>query len=238
VVFKSLIGVDADYLHINIASLTVAKSAGLPIAGFTDDYDSHSRAATPDIGADEFKTITLSLPQLNISGNTITFGNNLTWASNLNGSSFEVWKSTNGSSFNKVASLNYNSNGQYQYIDYQTTAPNNYYKVKQIDANGSIVWSNIVLLKNKISTTLQIESLYPNPTANSLNVLVGSPKVTQVSLLIFDNNARLIKKQPLTLQVGQNNTQIDVSALSKGLYILKLVSSNGEQVATSSFLKQ
>ncbi|WP_460560821.1 PKD-like domain-containing protein [Ferruginibacter profundus] len=53
--FVSTTGVGATFLHINTATPTVAESAGITVAGITDDIDGDVRnATTPDLGADEF----------------------------------------------------------------------------------------------------------------------------------------------------------------------------------------
>ena len=45
---------DANFLHINPATPTHLESGGVTIAGILDDFDGETRAATPDVGADEF----------------------------------------------------------------------------------------------------------------------------------------------------------------------------------------
>lgn len=50
--FASTVGATTNFLSINTTSPTLIESAGLPIAGITDDYASTTRnATTPDIGA-------------------------------------------------------------------------------------------------------------------------------------------------------------------------------------------
>ena len=52
-------------LHINAAVPTPVESAGITIAGITDDYDADLRAPAPDIGADEINGIPFSVPVIN-----------------------------------------------------------------------------------------------------------------------------------------------------------------------------
>ncbi|MFZ4059394.1 MAG: beta strand repeat-containing protein, partial [Ferruginibacter sp.] len=63
--FLSLVGANANYLHIDPAIATQIESGAGSIAGITDDYDGDVRnVSTPDIGADEgtFALADLSAP--------------------------------------------------------------------------------------------------------------------------------------------------------------------------------
>src|SRR6185436_12188605 len=52
----------ANFLHIDPSVATQIESAGIPVAGITDDFDGQTRnASTPDVGADEFSGIPLDL---------------------------------------------------------------------------------------------------------------------------------------------------------------------------------
>ncbi len=60
---------------------------------------------------------------------------------------------------------------------------------------------------------------YPNPVQNVVNLEIDGTNEVEV----FDTNGRfLIKKQ-----ISENNSSINVSSLSKGIYILKVLTGNG-----------
>lgn len=52
--FLSLVGSNANFLHIDPTVPTQLEGGGGAIAGVTDDYDGDARQSIPDIGADEF----------------------------------------------------------------------------------------------------------------------------------------------------------------------------------------
>ncbi len=52
--FLSLVGSNANFLHIDPATPTFIESGGVTAGGITTDYDGNTRGGTPDIGADEF----------------------------------------------------------------------------------------------------------------------------------------------------------------------------------------
>lgn len=67
--FLSTTGSSAQFLHIDTATPTLIESGGVAVAGVTDDFDGDTRAATPDIGADEFAGIPKS-PSISLTSAT------------------------------------------------------------------------------------------------------------------------------------------------------------------------
>jgi len=81
--FASTTGSNANFLHFNPATSTLAESGGSNISGITDDFDSNTRqgnagytgtGSSPDMGADEFEGVSLNLV---INGLSITPTGNL-----------------------------------------------------------------------------------------------------------------------------------------------------------------
>ncbi len=81
--FASTTGSNANFLHFNAATSTLAESGGSNISGITDDFDANIRqgnagytgtGTSPDMGADEFEGVSLNLV---INGLSITPTGNL-----------------------------------------------------------------------------------------------------------------------------------------------------------------
>lgn len=69
--------------------------------------------------------------------------------------------------------------------------------------------------------------VYPNPVANSLNVVLnGYEGVSQIQL--FDMNGKLMA----TERSAQLNTRIDMARLPKGMYLVKVITSSNEVLHT------
>ena len=68
-------------------------------------------------------------------------------------------------------------------------------------------------------------SVYPNPVRDFINV--NSSNHQFISYELYDIQGRLIKKESVS---NLSNFQIDSAALSKGMYVLSLVSANGNFV--------
>lgn len=84
-----------------------------------------------------------------------------------------------------------------------------------------------------VSETLNNElKLYPNPVSDVLNVDVPSSNSSTLEIYAIDG------KKVYTKSVnGTNTTQVDVSKFSKGMYILKLLSTESEEIISKFIVK-
>ena len=74
----STTGANATYLHINTTVATGIESGAAPIATFADDFEGDTRnSSTPDIGADEFAgiSLTVSVESNSLNGNVNIYPN-------------------------------------------------------------------------------------------------------------------------------------------------------------------
>ena len=87
------------------------------------------------------------------------------------------------------------------------------------------------LVDNSLSTDefdLSNVSVYPNPTKDVINVDFSSVGTTVDSnIAIYDIQGKLVKSVSKNSEAIQ---KINTTELSKGLYLLKIVAENGEQI--------
>jgi hypothetical protein len=143
----------------------------------------------------------------------------LTWhtASEVNNKGFDIER-LNGNDWENIGFVKGNSKAStYTFTDI-TPLNTSYYRLRQMDNDGKKTLSKVVSIATKSTGKLAV---YPNPVTNILTIeteLVGN-------LQIFN----LLGQQVLT---GKTAQQLDVSALPKGTYFLKI----GEEQA--KFVKQ
>ncbi|MCW5904230.1 MAG: T9SS type A sorting domain-containing protein [Chitinophagaceae bacterium] len=175
-------------------------------------------------------------------GNT----NLLEWttATEANNLGFELQRSADGRSYSKLDFIsskadNGNSNIalSYTYNDNKPLASNNYYRLKQMDKDGRVNYSNVVLLKGEKATQVSITGVYPNPTRNTLSVNIASPSTERVSIVVTDISGKVLVQQNVELNAGDNVNNIDVSRLSQGTYLIKTICNNGCESAVIKFAK-
>ena len=140
----------------------------------------------------------------------------------INTDHFEVQRSANGRDFislGNVAPAGGPAIGAaYNKLVAQPWTGNNFYRLKIVDTDGSVAFSNIVLLKNMDG--LQV-AVFPNPAADVLYVRIPPVNNTVViTAKLYDANGKLLM-QPV-LKAGSNNP-VSVEQLAAGVYSLHCI---------------
>lgn len=232
-------------LHLTGASITDANIKALVIAGITTDIDGQTRVgATPAKGADE-PNITAPVSLVNFTGQTKNTYNVLSWSTvTENGNKgFELQKSADGNDFKTFASIasqavNGNSTSQLNYTvnDTKPFSANSYYRLKQIDKDGNINFSTIVLLKGKGVTKMEITNLYPNPVTNQFNLVIAAAAKSSIVVTVNDISGKTMMQQSFGITAGDNILPINASALTSGTYIVNVKDETGA-ITSMKFIK-
>jgi hypothetical protein len=161
---------------------------------------------------------------LSFSAFKIQEGIQLKWvtANELNNSHFDIYRSASGTNFVKIATEPGRNNSSqiinYSYNDFTPLDGKNYYKLHQIDNDGTRTLSSIVVVNNNI---LQ------NPTTiyfseSIIKYKINLTTASKASLQVFDVTGRRLINKTLNLHVGINNGIVAASTIAKGVYILVL----------------
>jgi len=142
--------------------------------------------------------------------------------SEINTSRFEVQRSANGRDFltvgNTAPSGGPGSGAAYSFTVAQPWQGNNFYRLKMVDKDGTIAYSNIVLLKQ--AGVIQV-SVYPNPTADWLYVSIPAFVNSQpITASVLDGAGKLVA-QPILIPGSRSG--IAVSHLPAGVYTLRCI---------------
>jgi hypothetical protein len=168
----------------------------------------------------------------------------LNWTADLerNTRHFVVERSMDGRNFQQVglvsAAGNSDTRRTYSYTDTKASATTGtvYYRLKTVDLDGKGDYSAIrsVRMASATSANSITISTYPNPTVNALNVSVPTNwQGKKVTFEIYNVNGMLV--QTIVNNHAAQTAHMQVSALSRGLYIVKATS--GDLSATQRFVK-
>lgn len=80
-------------------------------------------------------------------------------------------------------------------------------------------------------------SIYPNPSYDKLNVMIGVDRDTDFELEILDSKGKQVLKQPVQYTQNKTTHQLNVSSLAGGVYFLKIATSEGSS-QTIKLIKQ
>lgn len=99
---------------------------------------------------------------------------------------------------------------QYSYIDMQPAGGINFYRVKEVDIDGTSYYSSI----RKVNVELDNFHIWPNPASDILNI--DNNTTALVSCKIITSTGQQIKN--IQLHAGTNH--IDVKGMEQGTYVL------------------
>lgn len=214
-----------------------ANDAGTPYGGLQFDIVNVMRGGTPDVGAYEFSGFPLSVKLGDFRGERKGADNVLYWTTyaETDNKGFDVERSADGSRFEPVQFVpsqasegNSTQTIHYTTADHSPLQGDNYYRLKQIDHDGKITYSNIVLLKAGIADgAFAVTDIYPNPVKAALNLQLSAPEAGDVTIIITDLKGAVILQQQTTLGKGQSTYSINVAQLPAGVYMLNASHTKG-----------
>jgi hypothetical protein len=146
----------------------------------------------------------------------------------VNNSHFDVERSANGIDFSKIGKVNPltgNGRKEYYFDDYQPIRGANYYRLRQVDTDGSFEYSRIIRVD---MGKKYVVSISPNPAIEKITV-VGSDQFKTID--IVDINGRTVRRF-----APSKDNQYVVKDLAAGVYTLRLV--NADRVVAVLFVKQ
>jgi hypothetical protein len=176
-----------------------------------------------------------------VTGKTIT----LIWntASELNNKGFEIQRSVNSKNWDAIAFVEgrgtSSSQAEYNYTDNTISSGKYYYRLKQIDYDGSYEVSNAVEVFVGIPKGFVLEQNYPNPFNPSTTIKFGFDNNTKAELRIYN----VLGKEIATLfsetaEAGRiYNIDFNASELASGVYYYKLTGNDRAEIKKMLLLK-
>ena len=138
---------------------------------------------------------------------------------------YEVERSADGINFTKVGEVTArgnNSSESYSWLDGNTLAGNNYYRIRAIELDGKFLVSKIVVVK--MTTANAGFTIYPNPVKNyQINIRSDEMEKGEYTLIVFNPQGQQIVHRVLDHPGGAFNQIINFSKTSlSGIYFLQI----------------
>lgn len=152
-------------------------------------------------------------------------------SSEINNDYFEIERSSDGFFWESVGKVegkgtSFEQNN-YTHIDENVECMTCYYRLKQVNEDGSYEYSNVEVVKLNKTTDFKI---YPNPSTQFFYI-ESEEEIS--SATIIDSEGRVVKEINSVFEIGQ---AINIQDLENGIYIIRVKTSNG--FATQRFLKR
>ncbi|MEP7164348.1 MAG: T9SS type A sorting domain-containing protein [Ferruginibacter sp.] len=152
----------------------------------------------------------------------------------------EVERSNDGVTFvqlTKVLPKGNNGGGaNYNAVDPYPFAGMNFYRLKTVDLDGSISYSDIIKLETA-KKALAVTQLYPNPVSDQLHIQLQSEKRQSIQVFVYDITGHQLRIDQVKLNAGINETSLLFADLAKGVYIIKLINEQGSISGTYKIVK-
>lgn len=230
-----------DLLHI-AAPWVLVDSVGANVTAFTDSglipFTTYSYRiyAFNEFGnspySDSVQSTTIIPVELtSFAASIVGYSVSLNWstATELNNSGFEIQKSIDKSNWNAVAFVSGNGTTtevqNYSYTDNLTSVTNQtlYYRLKQIDFDGTFTFSNEVEVDLSLPQTFSMEQNFPNPFNPSTTIKYSIPSSEFVSIKIYDVIGNEIAKLvDIKQDAGKYEVSFNALSLSSGVYLYKI----------------
>jgi hypothetical protein len=151
---------------------------------------------------------------------------------------FEIERSLDGTKYETIGTVNNTTSaieGQFNFRDHFRTsiALNNdfYYRLKQIEANGNITYSKVLIARMYNTKSLASLSVTPDPLANDILVNVQLNEDSYVVMKVSDEKGNVILKEGKKAENGANTYTLEgTHSLEPGLYTLEVTVNSKEKM--------
>lgn len=168
------------------------------------------------------QALPVEFDMINISSSSLGHLLSFTTATETNNAYFDIERSTDSRNWKKLGTIagagTTQQEQQYRFLDEAPLPGLNYYRVKQVDYDGSFSYSAIVSARWEGKTQVH---LFPNP-ADDLLQISGLPTTDgPITIEIIDMAGRIMLRQ------NWNESAINVAQLADGIYSLRISSAEG-----------
>jgi len=163
-----------------------------------------------------------------IKGENLQVGNMVTWSTSFeeNTSVFIVERSDDGTDFVSIGTVKSagesDENKFYNYLDVMSNADQTFYRLRQVDADGTFGFSEIVTLATNYKNNFMVARM-SNVTTNDLfDVTIDAFKTGDLSYNLSTWKGEVVLADNMEVINGLNDLSINLDDQNEGIYKLKL----------------
>jgi fibronectin-binding autotransporter adhesin len=186
--------------------------------------------------------VILSVTWLNTSGENKNGDNYINWnvANERANNNYTVEYAANGTNFTTIGNVagkgSITSSNAYLFIHKNVSGTISYYRIKQIDANGSFTYSSTIKINNSGVVVNEI-SITPNPVITYSSLIFKTSVSLIIDMLIFDASGNKLGEQKVSVQRGTNSIPLDFTGYNAGIYFIHLIDENKTKQVLKVFKK-
>ncbi len=152
----------------------------------------------------------------------------LEWSTAIekNNAYFVIERSKDAVNFEYVGKVNGSGSTSekknYSFIDYSPYNGITYYRLKQVDYDGSFEYTKFKVIS--YNSEQDEITIVPNPASDYVKINFICNESKKQTLNIYNNKANLVKSMELNCEAGFNSKEINLSGYEKGLYFISIFS--------------
>lgn len=215
----------------SLCQYDVSFLAGNASVGFRLRFRSDPSVNTAGSAIDDFEIIgpvnsPLPVELVSFTGRALEGSNELRWvtASELNNDRFEIERSENGSSFETIGSLKgkgtTSATSVYLFNDTQISERLYYYRLKQMDLDGTSHFSGVVLIRRMPEGT---GSVFPNPFNDFMVITLKNRYKGLVRVKLYDLKGRLVLDAQRPSEGITVSLDFATTTIPQGSYLLQVI---------------
>jgi hypothetical protein len=242
--FSSVTGLRGT-IQLGNGNYLVTNGAGVYVL----DQNTGAVLSTPVSGvsarsAHEYDLTIVPVELTSFSANVVDRSVELNWstATEVNNQGFEIERSLDGLSFNNIGYVpgfgTTTEPKSYSYTDQSVNSGTYYYRLKQIDFDGSFTYSDVAEVEVFLPTEFSLKQNYPNPFNPATTIEFSLPVDAQVKIYVYnlvgENVAEIVSDN---FAAGTHKVNFSANTLTSGIYFYQLDAAGNDGKTFSSVKK-
>ena len=169
-----------------------------------------------------------------VSASAIGSSVKVSWQSltEVNVASYVVEGSADGVTFTDKGTVAAKGASEYSFVDVAPSVGVNYYRIKEVDNNGSTTYSAVVAVKE--SALAASLSIYPNPVSDKQLKFVLNTDAANYTLKVTNVLGQTVLAKTIAHNGGTTSYSVSLPSIKAGTYFVKL--SNGANQLTKTVI--
>ena len=171
-----------------------------------------------------------------LEGRNLQVGTMLTWSTAYeeDNSIFIVEKSDDGSTFSNIGTIEGAGTSmdirEYNFLDIMANAERTYYRLKQVDTDGSSSYSEVVSVPQEFTNNFMVARMSNVATQDVFELTLDSMVDGDMAYSVNNLRGEQVLADELMITAGLNDISIDLSSQQEGIY--KLAMTLGDETET------
>lgn len=163
-----------------------------------------------------------------VKGENLQIGTMLTWITNFeeNNAMFVIEKSEDGLEFMNVGSVEGSGDSEeakeYNFLDVMASAETTFYRLKQVDFDGSFSYSEITTIQQKFKNNFMVARMTNVATKDLFEVTIDAFQQGELTYKLTNWKQESILTDKLLVVNGLNEISVDLIDQKEGIYKLNL----------------